>query len=140
MVRLLDKRSVERLQGVNPALVQLVHEAFNLSEVPFIVLEGVRSKERQSYLFASGNSKTLLSKHLSGEAVDIAAIVDGKVNWSFEHYERIAQAFFDVASRLGAPIVWGGAWPKFRDGCHLDRKSTRLNSSHSAKSRMPSSA
>ena len=28
----------------------------------------------------------------------------------------------------------------FKDECDIDRKSTRLNSSHSAKSRMPSSA
>ena len=120
MVRLLDKRSVERLQGVNPALVQLVHEAFNLSEVPFIVTEGVRSKERQSYLFASGKSKTLLSKHLSGDAVDVAALVDGKINWSFESYHRIATAFKCAAAAAGVRLIWGGDWERLLDGCHFE--------------------
>ena len=41
-----------------------------------------------------------------------------------------------VLGELIAPFLFG---PRYRDW-ETDRKSTRLNSSHSAKSRMPSSA
>ena len=47
--------------------------------------------------------------------------------------------YFAVTSRYGTPAQFAS----FVNACHrmgIDRKSTRLNSSHSAKSRMPSSA
>ena len=126
--RFLDARSVSKLSGVNPVLVQLVHEAFNLSEVPFIVTEGVRSNERQSYLFASGKSKTLLSKHINGEAVDIAAIVDGKVNWSYENYIPISQAFKRAAAAAGVRLIWGGDWERLLDCCHFELAKSQPHS------------
>ena len=111
MTTTLDRRSIERLAGVNPRLVHVVYEAFNLSEVPFIVSEGLRSADRQAYLFASGKSRTLLSKHLNGDAVDIAAIVDGKVNWDYQNYLLISSAFKNAAYALKEHIRWGGDWP-----------------------------
>ena len=49
--------------------------------------------------------------------------------------ENFIQSVFDVVEgKQGATLVIGG------DGRYLDRKSTRLNSSHSGESRMPSSA
>lgn len=118
-MRVLDARSVGKLTGVNPDLVKVVQEAFNLSPVPFIITDGLRTADRQSYLFASGKSRTLLSKHIEGKAVDVAAVVDGRINWSYNYYEEIAKYFFIAADRLRIPIVWGGSWPKFRDGCHF---------------------
>ena len=47
--------------------------------------------------------------------------------------------FFDIAAEMEDVISLGVGEPDF-EGDHVDRKSTRLNSSHSAKSRMPSSA
>ena len=44
----------------------------------------------------------------------------------------------EVSKRLGHGLEW--AVTEARRVIHEDRKSTRLNSSHSAKSRMPSSA
>src|SRR5690606_41687612 len=74
------------------------------------------------------------SRHLTGHAVDIAALVDGQVRWDWPLYPRIAAAFKQAARELNTPITWGGDWPKLRDGPHFelerDRKSTRLNSSH----------
>lgn len=87
--------------------------------MPFIITEGVRSVERQAYLFASGHSRTLQSAHLDGSAVDIAAIVDGKISWLFDDYLTISKAWKLEASLLGVPIIWGGDWPKFRDGPHF---------------------
>lgn len=123
--RFIGDRSVAKMAGVNPRLVSLVHESFNLSPVPFLVTEGVRSPERQAYLFHSGKSKTLLSRHLLqpdgfGAAVDIACIKDGKISWDFGLYKQVASAFYDASSRLGVKVIWGGSWPRFADGCHFE--------------------
>jgi peptidoglycan L-alanyl-D-glutamate endopeptidase CwlK len=32
----------------------------------------------------------------------------------------VADAFKRAANELGVPIVWGGDWPKFRDGPHIE--------------------
>lgn len=115
-----DHRSEARLKGVQPGLVRVAKAALISSSVSFIVTDGLRSNERQAYLFASGKSRTLRSKHLLGRAIDVAAVVDGRVSWDFSHYEQIALAFKREAALLGIPIVWGGDWPKYRDGPHFE--------------------
>ena len=50
-----------------------------------------------------------------------------------------ATRILEIGTAIGYSGIWlAGALPA--NGMLLDRKSTRLNSSHSAKSRMPSSA
>lgn len=120
----LSKRSLVRLEGVHPRLVALVREAIALSPVDFMVTEGLRTPERQAALIRAGASRTKRSRHLTGHAVDVAALVDGQVRWDWLLYPRIAAAFKAAAVRQGTPIVWGGDWPSLRDGPHfeLDRK------------------
>ena len=120
----LSKRSLVRLEGVHPRLVALVREAIALSPVDFMVTEGLRTPERQAALIRAGASRTKRSRHLTGHAVDVAALVDGQVRWDWPLYPRIAAAFKAAAVRQGIPIVWGGDWPSLRDGPHfeLDRK------------------
>ena len=50
------------------------------------------------------------SKHLTGHAVDIAPVIDGKISWDFEHYYALAQAMAKAATELGVKVRWGGAW------------------------------
>lgn len=120
----LGKRSIERLQGVHPDLVRVVHRAIALTPVDFTVLEGLRSHERQQTLVASGASQTLNSRHITGHAVDLGAWVDNQVDWSWPLYHQIANAMKAAATELGIPIVWGGDWKTFKDGPHfeLDRR------------------
>jgi peptidoglycan L-alanyl-D-glutamate endopeptidase CwlK len=120
----LSERSLKRLTGVHPRLVALVREAAALSPVDFMVTEGLRSAARQAALVRAGASRTMRSRHLTGHAVDIAALVDGQVRWDWPLYPRIAAAFKAAAARQGTAIVWGGDWPRLKDGPHfeLDRK------------------
>ncbi len=130
----LGKRSWERLHGVHPDLVYIVSNAIKISEVDFTVLEGIRTKQRQVALVESGASKTLNSRHLTGHAVDLGAIIDGRVAWDWPLYHKIADAMFTAAidnfgyimkghhpetSRKDAVIEWGGHWKSFRDGPHF---------------------
>lgn len=120
----LPARCRSRLKGVHPDLVAVVEAALARSPVPFIVTEGVRTPERQAALVRVGASRTLKSRHLTGHAVDVAAIVDGRIRWDWPLYARIAEAFKAAALEQKTPIVWGGDWKTLRDGPHfeLDRK------------------
>lgn len=116
----LSLRSRARLVGVHPALVAVVEAAIVVSPVDFMITEGLRSRARQVALGRAGASRTLNSRHLTGHAVDVAAIVDGRVRWDWPLYGRIATAFKQVAVKLDTPLVWGGDWPRLRDGPHFE--------------------
>lgn len=120
----LSDRSIKRLDGVHPRLAALVREAAALSPVDFMVTEGLRTPARQAALVRAGASRTMRSRHLTGHAVDVAALVDGQVRWDWPLYPRIASAFKAAAARQGTTIVWGGDWKSLKDGPHfeLDRK------------------
>lgn len=115
----LSIKSFGRLEGVHPRLQAVVRLAIQITPVDFAVLEGVRTIERQRELFHAGASKTMRSRHLTGHAVDLGAIVDGQVRWDWPLYHKIADAVKQAASELGVPIEWGGDWETFKDGPHF---------------------
>lgn len=108
----LSKLSLDKLVGVHPDLVRLVHKALDLSEVDFSVGEGARAKEQQAEYVRTGKSRTMDSRHLTGHAVDLWAFVDGKVSWDWANYFKIAEAVQKAAIELDTPVVWGGVWDK----------------------------
>ena len=116
----LSTRSRTRLKGVHPDLIAVVERAIQLTGVDFMITEGLRTPQRQAELVRAGASRTLKSRHLTGHAVDVAAIVDGQVRWDWPLYPRIAEAFRQAARELKTPIFWGGDWPTLRDGPHFE--------------------
>ena len=114
----LGSKSLARLNGVHPDLVKVVKAAIKLSEVDFTVLEGLRTLTRQKQLFAAGATKTLNSRHLTGHAVDLGALIGGTVRWDWPLYFKIAAAMKKAAADLGIPVEWGGDWRTFKDGPH----------------------
>lgn len=113
----LGKRSLQRLKGVNPALVKVVKRAIELSEVDFTVLEGVRSEKRQRELFKKGATRTMNSYHLTGHAVDLAP---WPIDWNdTDKFVKIADAMEKAADELGVPLQWGGNWRTFVDMPHF---------------------
>ena len=121
----LSKRSRARLVGVHPELVAVVERAIQITGVDFMVTEGLRSVTRQKELFAAKATRTMNSRHLTGHAVDVAALVGGQVRWDWPLYSGIAAAFKQAALERGTPIIWGGDWKSLKDGPHfeLDRKA-----------------
>lgn len=118
----LSQSSLNKLQGVKQPLVDVVKRAIQLSEVDFGVSEGVRTLERQKALYEAKKSLTMDSRHLTGDAVDLFAWVDGYVNWNFIYYEQIAKAMSQAAKELDIEIEWGGNWKTFKDGVHFQLK------------------
>ena len=120
----------KRLVGVQNALVSVIRLASLKSAVPFTVIEGLRTKERQAQLVKAGASKTSNSRHLTGHAVDLwpldpatmkpvpsdAAFPKGSNEaqaasarlWS--DLRKIAATMKDVAKAEGVLLEWGGDW------------------------------
>ena len=120
MVKALNKKSLDRLSGVHPDLASVVKLAIELSDIDFQVIEGVRSKAKQEQLFKAGASQTLNSRHLTGHAVDLAALVNDSIRWDWPLYFKIADAMKKASSQLKIKIVWGGDWRTFKDGPHFE--------------------
>ena len=116
---ILGKRSRGNLAGVHEDLIVIVSYAIQRSQIDFTVTEGLRSEERQKELVEAGASQTMNSRHLTGHAVDLAALVAGRVSWDWPLYDQLAVAMKDAAHNLDLKIEWGGDWKSFRDGPHF---------------------
>ena len=106
----LSQRSLDKMEGVDSTLVEVVKEAIGLTKVDFGVTFGLRTLEQQKELYDSGRSQTMKSKHLEGRAVDLMAYVDGKGCWELNVYDDLCDAMTDAAEELGIAIKWGAAW------------------------------
>ncbi len=116
----LSARSRRNLEGVHPDLVRVVERALEISRVDFVVVEGVRTLERQKVLFQQGATRTMNSRHLHGMAVDLAPWIGGAIRWDWPPFHDIADAMKSAAIELRIPIVWGGSWQSFPDGPHFE--------------------
>jgi peptidoglycan L-alanyl-D-glutamate endopeptidase CwlK len=115
----LGKKSLERLAGVKEPLQAVIKSAIVDSPYDFSISCGLRTVEEQKVLVATGKSRTMKSKHLTGDAVDIAVFVDGKLTWELKYYKAVAAHIKKVAAKLGVKITWGGDWQSFIDGPHF---------------------
>lgn len=114
----LGPRSLKNLIGVHPDLKLVVERAIDITDLDFVVTEGVRTLARQKQLFDAGASKTMRSRHLTGHGVDLAAVVGGKVRWDWPLYARLNQVMMEAARDEGVQLEWGGHWKTLRDGPH----------------------
>lgn len=127
-----------KLNAVHAALQDVIREASARCDVPFTVIEGLRSIERQKKLFAQGASKTMRSRHITGHAVDLwPTEADGTALKSGAAYPKRSQEARDADARLwarlrmiaatvkqiaaerGVALEWGGDWASFPDGPHF---------------------
>lgn len=115
----LSNASHAKLKGVHLDLVKIVASAIVITAVDFRVLEGLRTAKRQQELLDAGATTTLRSRHLTGHAVDLGALVGGKVRWDWPLYHQIAIAMKRAARELDLPLEWGGDWKSFKDGPHF---------------------
>lgn len=125
----LTTRDRDRLAGVHPALVLVVEGAFQRFRVAFteaqtmrpFVIEGLRTIERQREYVRTGASTIMNSRHLTGHAVDIGIQSGGAARWEFPLYRKFwLDCMKPVADARGIQIIWGGDWPKLRDGPHFE--------------------
>lgn len=121
----LSQRSLMRLVGVHPDLVEVVKLAIQRTAVDFMVVEGVRTLAQQREYVTKGASQTLNSYHLPqadgrGHAVDLAPLVRGAIPWNdWQAFADLADVVKACAAELGVPVEWGGDWKSFKDGPHF---------------------
>lgn len=123
----------DRLNGVHPALADLVRAASLVSPIRFTVIEGLRSAARQRELVAKGASKTQNSRHLTGHAVDLWPLDAKGKPLPAGTKEAEARLWADLriiagvvkaeAARRGVMIEWGGDWGWDAPHFQLNRKA-----------------
>lgn len=128
-----SKASLAKLKGVHPDLVKVVMRCakdWKDKQFTFGITCGVRTIEEQRILVKKGASRTMNSRHIPAKngfshAVDVVAMIDGKVRWDYPLYDRISKAMKAAAKSEKVPLEWGGDWVSFKDGPHyqLPRKS-----------------
>jgi len=120
MTRHYSARSLKNLKGVHPDLRRVIDRALQDSPLDFIVIEGLRSEQRQRELVASGASQTMNSRHLTGHAVDLLPIGPDGAEFAWPLYNKLGPAVEAAAKAEGVPITWGGRWKRFKDGPHFE--------------------
>lgn len=115
----LSELSERRLKGVHPELQAVVRRAVEIADAEILVVEGLRTVTRQKALVAGGKSTTMNSRHITGHAVDLCAIVDGKLAWGKPHSQSVADAVKQAAVERQVDIDWGGDWRSFVDTPHF---------------------
>jgi peptidoglycan LD-endopeptidase CwlK len=106
----LSNRSLEKLEGVDDALVAVVKHAIGISKIDFGVICGMRTIQEQEELVAKGASQTMKSKHLDGKAVDLMAYIGSRASWELNLYDDIADAIAIASRDIGVAVTWGAAW------------------------------
>lgn len=126
MTRIFGSRSLKNMTGIHPDLRLVLDKALQDSPLDFVVIEGLRTVERQKQLVASGASQRMDSRHITGHAVDLLPIgTNGKPAFDWPLYNQLGPAVKKAAADLGIELDWGGDWKTFKDGPHfeLDRKA-----------------
>ena len=110
-----SKRSKENVKGIDERLVLLVGYALAISKVDFVVVEGLRSTERQKQLYREKKSKcdgvTNISKHQEGKAIDVYY-----VGWKNsdspddERWKKLIEIFKLARKNLNLKLNFGYDW------------------------------
>ena len=106
----LSERSLGKLEGVNNNMKLVVMKAITLTKIDFGVICGLRTQEEQEELVAKGASKTMKSRHLTGDAVDLMCYLGSRGSWELNLYDDVADAMKQAAQDEGVGIRWGAAW------------------------------
>ena len=128
----LGVHSKRELVGVHAHLVIVVATAIVMlpEGIDFQVFDGMRTKAEQAENIARGVSWTMKSRHLTGHAVDLVPIVDGRLSWDdnddADRQARINHAFSCISVAMSEaallhsiPVqsgwdLWGKDKPHFQ--------------------------
>lgn len=114
----------DKLIGINPLLIQwvmLLAPEMEKEGYTTIVTYGLRTLKEQEKLFKEGKSKTMKSKHLTGNAVDLAFSQGGKINWQDRKpYELAKNHFVFFMTGKKQACRWGGDFKTLNDPYHYE--------------------
>ncbi|WP_315522118.1 M15 family metallopeptidase [Leptotrichia wadei] len=136
----LSQRSLNRMEGVHPALQTLIKLGITNSPHDFMIVQGLRTAAYQNELYQQGRTKpgpkvtncdgyNSKSNHQAksdgyGHAIDFAIYdptLPNKIDWdNNKKYREVADHLKKIAKENGINIVWGGDWVKFKDYPHIE--------------------
>ena len=97
-------RGNKHFKGVDKRLVDVMRRAYELNP-NFSITCGLRTPEEQAKIVKAGKSTTNNSRHLTGHAVDILALVNGKGTYTpRDLYTNLAYSVAQAATELDVPI------------------------------------
>lgn len=112
---------MNKLSYLFKPLAWKITDLIHLHNLPMRVYETVRSEKRQLELYSKGASKTLNSRHLLGESIDVVCYIDGKWSWDIKHHHYYEFLGALVLAQMGDKVTWGGSW-SWRDLVHYQLK------------------
>ncbi len=120
-----SKRSLEKLNTVDPRLQLLANEVLKISPFDFAITCGYRTQQEQMQMYVKKLSKCdgieKKSKHQEGKAIDIMVYDEqGIGTWEEKYYYQMAGIFKSVANRLNIRIRCGVDFKGFFDGPHIE--------------------
>lgn len=114
----LSFKSQEKLKEVHPDIQKVINRYLEIGDIPIAIIEGKRDLVTQKKYVQSGVSQTLRSRHLTGHAIDLVPLVDGKPSFAWPVYFKLAPQIKKAAKDVSVPLEWGGDWVNFKDGPH----------------------
>lgn len=102
-----EQRDISLLKPKLQVIVRAIQKKIIEHNLPIEVFETGRTIERQRQLFRKGTSKTMNSRHLTGEAVDFVVRINGRWSWKSKHI-YIYEMFGALMTGLyGKQVEWG---------------------------------
>lgn len=114
-----SKESVDLLAQTKKPLQDLFSAVVNYTDCQ-ILPSTIRTKEQQEEYVKKGGSKTMESKHLTGDAVDIMpypvqwpdepGISPAEIAYRWKRIFIFAGVVLGIAHTMGIKVRWGGDW------------------------------
>ena len=105
-------KSIAEMWGVHWEITVPAHIAIRSCPVDFTFFDGLRTGQEQARNVATGASRTLETKHLTGDAGDLVPWVDGKLSWDWPPCILVARSMREAIRFLGISQTWGGVWDR----------------------------
>lgn len=117
-----SERSQRHLITLDPGLAAVARLALERSRVDFTIISARRTRAEQKRLVEAGKSRTMRSRHLTGQALDFVPLdpTTGKGRFDRALALEVAVAFLDAGVLLNCPVIWGGVWREFEDIPHIE--------------------
>lgn len=120
----MDSNSEARLAEVHPELSRRVRQLADMLSFPLCVTQGLRTWPQQDAIYQQGrttpgkivtNAKPGHSIHNFGLAVDVAPLIDGKIDWDGKD-----DKWMEILNRApSCALAEGALWRTFPDEPHL---------------------
>jgi LAS superfamily LD-carboxypeptidase LdcB len=128
------RRNAEEVAKLSPEMqgdVDIFLKRAEVAGIQLLVTDGYRIADQQEYLYSLGRTREgnivtnistcdETSKHCIGKAIDVVAVIDGKIDYNNTDWEKLKELTTDFN------WTWGGDWETFIDRPHFEIGSAEV--------------